>query len=62
MNYFYMLQLFLAIFFVIHVCIWAFRHFMELVDAYSFWANRVDIINQDYYIFIHHWNGNLVTF
>ena len=39
MNYFYMLQLFLA---------------MELVDAYSFWANRVEIINQDCYIFIHH--------
>ena len=39
MNYFYMLQLFLA---------------MKLVDAYSFWANRVEIINQDCYIFIHH--------
>ena len=35
---------------------------MELVDAYSFWANRVEIINQDYYIFIHHGKGNLVTF
>ena len=48
-NYFYMLKLFVGDFFVIHVPMYmGFIHFMELVDAYSFWANRVEINNQDY--------------
>ena len=47
MNYFYMLQLFFGDFLYIHLCIWAFKHFMELVHAYSFWVNRVEINNDD---------------